>query len=113
MHRSSVRRLFPLAPMFILLNGCGSGVTCLVPPVITGQPLSQAIAAGQSALFTVAAAGTAPLSYQWLKNGVEIPGATQASYITQALSADSGSTFVVNVTNGLGTSSSAPASLSV
>src|ERR1035441_6846270 len=51
-------------------------------PVITTQPASQTVNAGQTATFAVVASGTAPLSYQWLKNGTVVPGATSASYTT-------------------------------
>src|SRR5207249_8024356 len=47
-------------------------------PTITTQPVNQTVTAGQSATFTVVAYGTAPLSYQWQKNGANIPGATSA-----------------------------------
>src|SRR5207245_1716613 len=47
-----------------------------VPPSITTQPASQTVTAGQTASFSVAVTGTAPLSYQWQKNGVNIAGAT-------------------------------------
>ncbi len=43
-------------------------------PTITTQPLSQSVTAGAAATFTVVAAGTAPLSYQWSKNGATIGG---------------------------------------
>ena len=65
-------------------------------------------------MFTVAATGSTPLTYQWLKNGVAISGATQASYITPTnQSIDSGSTFAVTVTNRYGTISATPAILTV
>src|SRR6202008_1868460 len=65
-----------------------------VPPTITAQPASQTVTAGQTATFTVVAAGTAPLSYQWQKNGANVTGAAGASYTTPATTtADSGSTF--------------------
>lgn len=50
--------------------------------VIATQPVSQVIPITQTATFTVAATGTAPLSYQWSENGTAIPGATGASYTT-------------------------------
>src|SRR6266404_3744146 len=40
-----------------------------VAPTITTQPANQTVTAGQTATFTVVATGTAPLSYQWQKNG--------------------------------------------
>jgi len=58
--------------------------------------------------------GTAPLSYQWRKNGVNIAGATATSYTTPATAtSDSGSTFSVVVTNTAGTVTSAAATLTV
>jgi len=65
-----------------------------VAPSITTQPVSQSVTVGQTASFSVAAAGAAPLSYQWQKNGANIVGATSASYTTSAtMTSDSGSTF--------------------
>jgi Right handed beta helix region len=115
MHRSSFCKLLVLIPFLPLMNGCVMPVfNCFIPPSITGQPSGQSIAVGQAAIFTVAAAGTAPLSFQWLKNGVAISGATQASYITPpALSTDSGSTFTVTVSNKYGARTSSIASLTV
>src|SRR5207302_7261588 len=49
-----------------------------VAPTITTQPANQTVTAGQTASFAVAANGTAPLSYQWQKNGANISGATSA-----------------------------------
>lgn len=46
--------------------------------------------------------GTAPFTYQWAKNGVSIPGATQSSYVVQSATlADSG-TYAVKVVNSAG-----------
>jgi len=45
-------------------------------PVVVTQPASQAILVGGSALFTVAATGTPPLTYQWHFNGGSLSGAT-------------------------------------
>src|SRR5208282_1176294 len=85
-----------------------------VAPTITTQPVNQTVTAGQTATFTVAAAGTAPLSYQWQKSGVNIAGATAASYTTPVTTTgNSGSTFDVVVSNTAGTVTSAAATLTV
>src|SRR5712664_1179724 len=85
-----------------------------VAPTITTAPLNQTVTAGQTASFTVVAGGTAPLSYQGQKNGVNIAGATSASYTTPVTTtADSGSTFAVTVSNTAGTATSAAATLTV
>jgi hypothetical protein len=85
-----------------------------VPPSITTQPASQTLTAGQTATFTVIATGTAPLSYQWQKNGANISGATSSSYTTPSTTtADSGSAFDVVVSNSAGTVTTNTASLTV
>src|SRR5213079_1145832 len=74
-----------------------------VAPSITTQPASQAVTVGQTATFMVVATGTAPLSYQWQKNGTAISGATSASYTTPVTtSADNGALFRVMVSNARG-----------
>lgn len=56
-----------------------------VAPTIIGQPSSQVVAAGQTATFVIAVVGTAPIAYQWFRNGVEIAGATASAYTTPPL----------------------------
>jgi hypothetical protein len=86
----------------------------IVTPTITLQPNDQSVAAGQTATFTVAATGTAPLSYQWKQNGAPISGATSASYTTPVTTtADNGSTFQVVVSNAAGSVPSNLATLAV
>jgi len=86
----------------------------LAAPTITTQPVNQTVSAGQTATFTVAAAGTAPFGYQWQKNGVNIAGATAASYTTPATTtSDNGATFRVVVSNTVGTATSSTATLTV
>ncbi len=112
-HSLRSRLPLPILACFLVLSGCEAPV-CSVPPSITGQPASQTIAAGQPALFSVAAAGTPSVTYQWLKNGSPIEGATKGSYMTPAATAaDSGATFTVTVTNSLGTVTSLPGYLTV
>jgi len=85
-----------------------------VGPSITTQPVSQTVTVGQTATFSVVAAGTAPLSYQWQKNNANISGAISASYTTPAtVSGDSGATFRVIVTNPVTNITSNPATLIV
>ncbi|MGC2421444.1 MAG: immunoglobulin domain-containing protein, partial [Candidatus Acidiferrales bacterium] len=85
-----------------------------VAPTITTQPTSQTVTAGQTATFSVVAAGTAPLSYQWQENGANIAGATAANYTTSATTmSESGSAFTVVVSNSAGSVTSASATLTV
>src|SRR5207244_2943307 len=75
-------------------------------PSITADPQSQTVPPGSNVLFTVAASGAAPLSYQWRFNGTNIGGATLTSYTrTNAQLTDAGSyTAVVTNTSGSVTS---------
>jgi hypothetical protein len=86
----------------------------LIPPAITAQPAGKSVTAGKTAKFTVTVSGTRPVSYQWKKNGVNIPGATKSSYTTPATTkADNGSVFSVAATNIAGSVTSNGAILTV
>ena len=85
-----------------------------IAPSITSQPASQTITAGQTAKFSVSASGTAPLNYQWQKNGGAISGATSSSYTTPAEAAsDNGAQFTAVVRNSAGSVTSNAATLTV
>ena len=82
--------------------------------LITTQPANQSVSVGQTATFSVVATGSAPLQYQWQKNGTAIAGATGSSYTTPAtVSGDNGSSFTVIVTNAAGSMTSNAATLTV
>jgi hypothetical protein len=86
----------------------------LEKPSITAQPADQSVLAGKRATFSVTATGTAPLLYQWKKNGKCIRGANARTYTTPAAAlADDGATFTVEVRNLLGAVTSKPARLRV
>src|ERR1700730_7727388 len=85
-----------------------------VAPAITRQPANQTVTAGETPTFTVVATGTAPLTYQWQKNGVNVSGPTAASYTTGAATAgDSGTAFRAVVDTTAGSVASAAATLTV
>ena len=89
-------------------------ITRANPPSITTEPASQTIAAGQTATFSVTATGTAPLSYQWRKNGAAISGANSSSYKTPAETASAtGTQFTVLVSDSAGSVLSTAATLTV
>jgi hypothetical protein len=103
----------------LILAGCGGSqpgtiIVSAAAPSITAQPANQTVTAGQTATFSVTAAGTGPLSYQWQKGTTAITGATSASYTTAATtSADNGSQFSVVVSNAIATITSNAATLTV
>src|SRR6202011_488771 len=60
------------------------------------------------------AAGSAPLRYQWRRNGTAIAGATSASYTAPAATAaDTGASFAIIVSNSAGSVASRSARLTV
>jgi len=83
------------------------------PPALTSQPGSQIACPGKSALFSVTATGTAPLSYQWRKDGEAIAGATTAIYTIPSVARDNVGSYTVVVTNPCGSVTSSAATLSL
>jgi len=85
----------------------GSGT----PPSITQQPESVAVLEGETATFSVVAAGSLPLTYQWQFNGQEIPGATNKTLTIENVTPDQAGTYTVVIKNPAGTITSQPATL--
>jgi O-glycosyl hydrolase len=87
----------------------------LVAPRITTAPLSQTVASGSDASFSVVAAGDVPLTYQWYKNGTPISGATAATYTKTGVSISDAGPYTVVVSGGMSglTTTSAEAILTV
>jgi len=76
------------------------GGTAMAGLTISAQPASKTVTAGQTATFSVTAAGPAPLTYQWKKSGVAISGATSATYTTPpATTSENGESFAVTVSS--------------
>ena len=88
-------------------------LTVVFPPAITTPPASQTVVAGQSASFSVVAGGTAPLWYQWCRNGTAVAGATDVSLTFANLQTNNAGNYTVVVTNAWGSVTSAVATLTV
>jgi glucose/arabinose dehydrogenase len=83
-------------------------------PTISHQPVSLTISAGHPAAFSVDASGTAPLRFQWQRNGANISGATGRTYtLASPQLSDSGAAFRVVVSNAFGSVTSNAATLTV
>jgi hypothetical protein len=84
---------------------------------ITANPANSSVCVGQPFSFSVTATGAAPLSYQWRKNSVNIPGANSSTYSGTASATPSAlgsaGSFDCVVTGLCGTVTSAAATLSV
>lgn len=95
-------------------DGGGMSPTPGTAPSITTHPAGGSVTAGMPATFTVVAEGSAPLAYQWLRDGAPIAGATGSTYtLASAALADNGARFAVVVTNGSGSVTSNIATLAV
>ncbi|MBI4664436.1 MAG: immunoglobulin domain-containing protein [Verrucomicrobia bacterium] len=81
-------------------------------PVITAQPKGGAVRVGLSFTFSVTAAGTPPLSYEWRKNGTRIGGISSTYMISSVQLSDAG-TYTVVVRNSVGSVTSSGAVLTV
>src|SRR6266436_6761843 len=119
MRRISFSHATAVVLLVLAFAGCGgySGTVTgggPVAPYINTQPASQTVTAGQTATFSVVAAGTPPLTYQWQKNGADITSATSSSYTTPVTTTtDSGELFRVVVSNAAGNVTSNAATLTV
>ena len=114
--RNPLAFFLPLSALLLVLiqSGCAGYTTKDAAPSIVTQPANQTVSAGQTAIFSVSASGTAPLSYQWNKNGTAITGATSSSYTTPAeTTSGSGARFTVMVSNSAGSATSSAAMLTV
>ncbi|MGC8744091.1 MAG: lamin tail domain-containing protein [Verrucomicrobiia bacterium] len=88
-------------------------ISVLIPASILSQPQDVAVFPGQPAVVGVAVSSTSSITYQWLKNEVPIPGATNSVLtIPSAYPSDSGE-YSVLITDAVGTISSQPAKLTV
>ncbi|MBL7998065.1 MAG: immunoglobulin domain-containing protein [Candidatus Kapabacteria bacterium] len=82
-------------------------------PVVSTQPANVTVCEGQPATMDVASSGSG-LSYQWMLNGVMVPGATDARVtVAQTMAAMNGAKVTVKVTNGCGEVVSNEATLTV
>ena len=115
-------RVGPEGALYYLARGATStsGVvfkiefTANQAPSVTQHPANRTVSVGQSATFSVAASGTAPLAYQWQRGGVDIAGANSSSYTTPPVSAaDNGARFRCVVSNSFGSATSNEAVLTV
>jgi hypothetical protein len=83
------------------------------PLAITTQPMGANVNAGGSVAFSVAATGTAPLRYQWRKDGNPVASGTLASYALSDIQAADAASYDVVVSDVTGSRTSAPALLAL
>jgi hypothetical protein len=96
-----------------IYNAGSSGKCQVTPPIILTQPVNRTTVVGGSANFSVTAAGSQPLSYQWRLGSNALNGATaNVLNLTNVQLSDAGNYSVV-VSNAYGTVTSSNALLTV
>jgi hypothetical protein len=112
-----------LLAVVLSLSACNvqtgrDGTTQGDPILIVGHPQPVTVSAGESATFRVDIAArrqtSPPEVYQWLRDGIAIPGASHYSFtLSSTTQADDGAMFSVNVRDGVHYVTSAAARLTV
>jgi hypothetical protein len=91
----------------------------VIDPAIANQPTNQMVPLGGTAVFTVDAAGTAPLSYHWRKGGVDLSnggnvlGATSSTLTLLNVQIGDVASYSVTISNAVGFALSATATLAL
>jgi hypothetical protein len=89
-----------------------ASATAVQKPVITRQPASVQVTAGQAASLAVTATGSG-LTYRWMKDGVALANATSFTLNFAAAAIADAGVYTVTASNFLGTVTSTPATLAV
>lgn len=82
-------------------------------PTILVQPVSRRVPTGAYASFSVVAAGSPPLTYQWNRNGSPLQDETLPSLVFSNVSYLHSGEYSVEVRNSFGSTSSVPAMLTI
>ena len=96
-----------------------AALTIVYPPAIANQPVAQTVLNGSTVVFSVAATGTGPLSYQWQFNGVnladggKISGSATANVVEAGATANDAGLYEVIVTSPWGSVTSSVVALTV
>ncbi len=99
-------------------SGAVLAISGVAPSIVT-SPVTKSVAAGSTTTFTVAASGSATLTYQWrlagvnLANGTGVSGAASATLTLANIQAATAGSYDVVVTNSVSSATSAAAVLSV
>ena len=94
----------------VIVNNAGGAalsasayVRVIIPPIIVTAPTNVPTRPGSNVMFTVTARGETPLTYQWRKNGVVLPGETGVTLIRTNVQLVDDADYQVTVSNPSGT----------
>jgi len=103
----------------VVTNTCGNkqsnniSLTVNQSPKITSYTSNATRCEGQSMTFSITATGTAPISYQWYKDGIEVFGAKNNSYTINILNASDAGSYYCIATNSCGNAQSPSTNLTI
>ena len=112
----------PAIQLPIVAITCGSvfvtpsqnlAIPALGPPFITSRLANRTVPVGGRVYFRVEATGEWPLHYQWRRNGVALPGHTNAMLTLTGVTANDAGDYSVIVSNSLGVATIPSANLVV
>ena len=106
----------PIVGSATFMHATGLIISTTTPPVaplITTQPASQSVTVGANVVLTVTASGSPVPVYQWRKDGVNIAGATLASFTLNNIQLVDAGTYTVVASNSSGIATSEAATLTV
>jgi formylglycine-generating enzyme required for sulfatase activity len=84
-----------------------------IVPLIDSHPLPLTVSRDDSATFSVAATGNGTLTYQWQKDGVDIPGATSSSFVVSNVQSSNVGFYRCVITDNFGDAFTNEASLRI
>ncbi len=79
-----------------------AGTPAAIAPSIVTQPRDVSVNTGNTATIAVGVAGTGPFTFQWLRNGTPVSGATSAVLTFDSAALPNAGTYSVRVTNSAG-----------
>src|SRR5262249_30698834 len=82
-------------------------------PTITTQAVSRVVSVGQNVSFTVVARGSEPITCQWQRNGIDLPGATNFTLLMTNVNSSFNDTYRATVSNAIGFAFSTNVTLTV
>ncbi|MFN0134440.1 MAG: immunoglobulin domain-containing protein [Phycisphaerales bacterium] len=103
----------------VATNSCGTAtsdpafIQVTTSPEITTQPVSQTVALGAPTSLTVVSPTPPPVNFQWLQDGLPIPGANNATLTILSMQPENEGTYRCLINNLCGSLQSGPATLTI